>query len=457
MAWYQQVLKFFFKGGSVFVFLIFALNVQAGVFDFFCVQSDEACQEKALNPATNSTETQMASKNISPPLGSIASSPDCVEVKGASSMEGVDKAFARKMAIRDALKVASLKNNVNIRTDQSVESYQLTLDSTRFTSNSKIKHYSVLKEGVEDPEDQYGQTKEGALNYEVTLMVCLTEEAGICTGLEGNQYQPRLAIAPVVMPFGSDVRDISNVLSGYQLELERRFKQKDHRNLSLLSETIDLQPNLTVFPNLDRALLTDIQNKTGAQFLLLTVIRSAAAHTDTGVLSTAKRFYDIHVSPSTRYLEVDSYIVDLMKKNLVHQSRNGVSIEGKVLVGRNKPFGSNAFFATETGKGFESLLKEQTKEVLDFLHCKPFESQVIDVRDGEYVIYLHEASGAKVGDDLAVYHVKNRPVRFAGEWLGQDQRPGAFLKIKRMMPNFAIAELTAKKGVVQVGDIVKTW
>jgi len=35
--------------------------------------------------------------------------------------------------------------------------------------------------------------------------------------------------------------------------------------------------------------------------------------------------------------------------------------------------------------------------------------------------------------------------------------PGAFLKIKRILPKFAIAEVTAKKGLIQVGDLVKAW
>ncbi len=440
------------KGYRLLVGLLMFFGVsysQAGVFDFFCQQSDEDCQE------TNSI--QSSSQSVPLAIPKLILEAPCVDVKGSASMDGVDQAFARKMAIRDALKVASLKRNVNIRTDQSVEGYQLTLDSARFTSHSKIKSYTITKEGFENPEDLYGQTKEGALNYEVFLNVCLTEEAGICSGSEGNQYQTRLAVAPIVIPFASEARDITNLLSGYQLELERKIKDKGHQNLTLLLKPVDLQPNKTVTPNLDSQLLNDIRNQTGAQFLLLTVIRSLSAHSDTGILNTAKRFYNVNVKPSTRYIEVDWYLVDLLKKTTLHQNRVSFDVEGDVLVGRNRPFGSNAFFATDTGSAFNQVLDAQTKDVLAFLHCKPFESQVIDIRNGEYIIYLHEEAGAKVGDDLAVYHTAGRPIRFGGSELGQDQVPGAFLKIKRILPKFAIAELTAKKGVVQVGDIVKTW
>ncbi len=424
-------------------------HAQAGLLDFFCMQSEGNCEE-----AGGGEKNLPAKQSEIPPI--LAPAP-CVDVKGSASMEDVDEAFARKMAIRDALKMASLKNNVKIRTDQRVDDYQLTLDSTRFTSHSKIKNYTLVKEGIESSEDMYGQTKEGALNYEVVLNVCLTEESGLCTGLEGNQYQTRLAIAPVVMPLASQARDISNLLSGYQLALERKIKHKGYRNFTLLLDPIDLQPNHIVTPNLNPKQLTDIRNKTGAQFLLLTVIRSASAHSDTGMLNTAKRFYNVNVNPEQRYIELDWYLVDLMSQTMIHQARGEADVEGDVLVGRDRPFGSGSFFATKTGKAFDGLLNQQAKNVLDALHCKPFESQVIDIQNGEYIIYLHEAAGAKVGDDLAVYHTAGRPIRFGGSVLGQDQVPGAFLKIKRILPKFAITELTAKKGVVQVGDIVKTW
>ncbi|MDX1346889.1 MAG: hypothetical protein R3189_01430, partial [Thiomicrorhabdus chilensis] len=63
----------------------------------------------------------------------------------------------------------------------------------------------------------------------------------------------------------------------------------------------------------------------------------------------------------------------------------------------------------------------------------------------------------KVGDQLAVYHRQGRAVQFQGVDLGMDESPAAFLKIKRILPRFAVAELVAKKGVVQVGDSVKAW
>jgi len=429
----------------------------AGFMDRICVDGldeKESCHEKlgVKEPV------QVESLDTSPTKKSQKTENKCVVVKGVAPSKGVTEAFARKMAIRDALQQASLKSNVRVSTDQSVESYELKLDSTRFTSTSKVESFNVLKEGFEEPDDMYGQAKKGPLNYEVTMNVCLTEDRGVCTNLPGNKYQARLAIAPVVFPHASQANDISNLLNGYQLELERRVRNQGYKNYTLFKEVIDLQPNIQVTPNLDSELTRTIRDKTGAQYLLLTVIRSMSSHTEEGgMMNGVKRLYNLEVKPDSRYIEADWYLVDLMTNALVHQSRGGFDVKGDVEVGRERPFGTSAFFATNTGKVFHTLLEQQVSNTIDYLHCKTFESEIIDVRGDEYIIYLNANSGAKVGDDLAVYHKTGRPIRFGGSVLGTDQIPGAFLKITRIQPRFAVAKLAAKKGLVQVGDVVKTW
>lgn len=446
----------FQKMVGLWVMMLFSVNSPAGLSDFFCNQDASNC---AVAPAiAESGRTSPATALTRP----VVEEDVCFEVKGVASTEGVDKAFARKMAIRDALKIASIQSNLTVKTDQSVDKYQLSLDSSRFTSHSKVKSFTVLNEGLADANDLYGQTKEGALNYEVTLSVCLTEEEqGTCTSLTGNAYQARLAIAPIVVAHPRQANDVSNLVHGYQQALEYRIGQQGYRNFTALNEGTYLEPavgvNTLIQPNLNPELLSGIRDRSGAQYLLLTVVRTLSSHQNSGFLNNAKRFYDLEVKPDSRHLEVEWYLLDLMENRTVHQMRQGFDLQGDVTVGRDRPFGSNAFFATETGKAFHKLLEQQTKDVLGFLHCKPFESQIIDVRNDEYIIYLNAASGAKVGDDLAVYHKTGRPVVINGVDLGSDEQPGAFLKIKRILPKFAIAEVTAKKGTIQVGDTVKTW
>ncbi|WP_178861228.1 flagellar assembly protein T N-terminal domain-containing protein [Thiomicrorhabdus cannonii] len=384
--------------------------------------------------------------------------PHCVTVTGSASTEGVDEAFARQMAIRNALTFASLNSNVSIDTEQTLEAYQLTRDATRFTSHSKVQGYQVVEEGYEESFDQYGEEKKRPLHYQVTLKVCLTENPSVCENFSGNRYQPRLAVAPVVVAKSYEARDIANLLPGFQTELKRRLTESGYRNLTQLDAVMTVDENGVIAPNLSPQVLDPVRDQTGAQFALLTVLRSLSSHAENHpILNPVKRFYNLEVKPDTRYLQADWYLVDLMNHTLFAQQRGEVEVYGDVRVGRDRPFGSNAFFATDTGKGFVSLLNQQVKDVASGLQCEPLQTQIIDVRNDEYVIYLNADSGAKVGDQLAVYSLQGRPVQFQGMNLGMDETPGAFIKIKRILPRFAVAEAVAKKSTIQVGDIVKTW
>lgn len=387
-----------------------------------------------------------------------SSPPECVEVRGVAPIVNGNEAFAEKMAIRDAIKNASMRRNLKVSSDQKMQNYQITMESSRFQSQTRVASFEVLEQGLEDPYDRFGREKTGELGYEVTLKVCLTDDPKACPNLTGHQYQTRLAIAPVVMERAYEIRDISNFVIGYQQELERRLLQVGHTNLVGLNDTIDIQPNQKITPNLNEDLLTEVRNQTGAQYVLLTVAKSASAHIEEdGFMNRVRRTYNFPVEPDSRYIEVEWYLVDLVNFKTVAEARDGFDIKGDVRVGRARPFGTNAFFATDVGKAFHYLLDAQTQNVFDTTRCQPFESEVIEKRGDEYMVLMNRQSDVQVGDVLSVYQRQDRPVRFNGRALGYDLEPGAFLTVKRVLDQFVIAELTANQEVVQVGDRVKAW
>jgi len=416
------------------------------------------CQPQ--NPVANQKPVSLVNtaQKASTVPDDFANNENCVTVTGTASSENVDEAFARQMAIRNGLNFASINNNVTVSSDQSVENYQLTRNNTRFTSNSKVASYKILSEGFEEAFDQFGEEKKRPLSYQVKMEVCLTENPLACENLSGKQYQPRLVVAPLAVSKNYETRDISNLLPGYQAELHRRLLDSAYRNITLLNQSVSIDPQANIYPNTSPEILAPIRDKTGAQYMLMTVLRSASAHTQPSqIVNPLKRFYNLPVDNDARFIEVDWYLVDLMSNTVIHQQRQGFDIQGDVRVGRDRPFGSNAFFATDTGMTFHALLTQQTQDVVNTLKCKELNTQVIDVRGKEYVLYLNANSGAKVGDELAVYERSGRPVQFQGIDLGNDEIPSAFIKIKRIMPRFAVAELVAKKGIVQIGDTVKAW
>lgn len=390
----------------------------------------------------------------------------CVKVTGTASTVGVTKTFARKMAIRDALKLASMQSNLQVSSSQEVKNFALSNDVTRFTTHSRISGFKVLQEGLQelpfdDQFDKDGKPLKDATSktYQVTLQVCLTEDPLACKNYPGNQYQPKLAIAQVVTTDEYGARDISNLLSGYQLELNRRLNNLGYSNELMLQTGSQLtQSPSMVTPNLTPALLEPLRETTGAQYLMMTVLRSLSRQNeDSPTWNKIKRFYDQEIKPNARYIEADSYIVDLLTYQIVFQKRYGFDVKGDVTVGRTRPFGTNAFFATNTGIAFHAMLQQQTRDAYQYLHCQPLKTRIIDKRNGEYILYLSAESGAKVGDELAVYHRVGNPVQYQGQNLGFDSVPAGFLKIKRIQSKFAIADVSAEKGLIQVGDEVRSW
>jgi hypothetical protein len=372
----------------------------------------------------------------------------CVTVVGTASMENVEQAFARQMAIRNALETASMQNNVQVISRQDTENFALKNQASRFVSRSKIQKFGIMSEYADLERKE----------YEVELDVCLTEDPSACKHIFGAHYQNRIVIAPVVIENPYEARDIANLLPGYQNELHRRLAERGYRNLDLIDYAQGVQPGNLVTPNLSPEVLQPIQDQTGAQFMLMTVIRSASSHSEgKGFGDSVRRFYDFEVDDNYRYVELDWYLVDLNKFQIAKQGREGYEVKGEARVGRDRPFGTAAFFKTHTGRTFNQILNQQVDKVFEHMRCELLETQVIDVRNDEYVLFLSEESGVQVGDQLAVYQQVGNPVRFQGRSLGMDQTPSGFLKIKRIMPKFAVAELIAQDGRVQIGDVVRSW
>ncbi|KUJ71600.1 flagellar assembly protein T N-terminal domain-containing protein [Thiomicrospira sp. WB1] len=402
-------------------------------------------------------------------IASIGAQAKCVVVTGVATLDGKPEAFARQMAIRDALKQATMMSNVKISSNQRVENYQLKYDRTRFSSQSKVKDYLIVEEGVEPPRfddlfDQDGneirdpKELEKLKLYQVKMEVCLTEDPQACSKTPGNHLQAKLAVAPVVTTDEYEARDIRRLLPGYQQEIVRRLREAGYQNLEQLDMAAPIDTRGVVRPNLDRERIEAIRERTGAQYVMLTVIRSLSrGNNDPGIWNDIKREYNLEVKPNTRFIEVETYLVDLVARKQVWQKRHGFNIEGDVTVGRDKPFGTSAFFNTDTGMVFHRLLHEQVQDVYHEVKCKPLTSRIIDIRDDQYVLFLSSESGAQPGDQLSVYRLVGRPIRYQGIELGTDTQPAGFIEIQRIQSRFAIAKLVSEEERIQIGDLVKSW
>lgn len=372
----------------------------------------------------------------------------CVSVRGQASAEGVAQEYARQMAIRDALQNATMQNNLQVVSRQTTRNFQIKDQAGRFVSKSKVQNYQVA--------DEYFDQEQNI--FEVQLDVCLTADLSACSSALGGEFQNRLVIAPVVIENPYEARDIANLLPGYQQELHRRLLDKGYRNLEIIDYAQNIQPGNLVTPNLTPGVLQPIQDDTGAQFMLMTIIRSASSHSEgKKIRDKVTRHYDFEVQDNYRYIEIDWYLIDLNKHKIAKQNREGYQVSKKVRVGRDKPFGTASFFKSSTGRAFNLVLNQQIDGVFDHMACEILETQIIDVRNNEYILFLSEESGVQPGDELAVYHQIGTQVRYQGRALGIDEKPAGFIRIKRIMPKFAVAELVVENETIELGDVVRSW
>ncbi|SFR60127.1 flagellar assembly protein T N-terminal domain-containing protein [Thiomicrospira sp. ALE5] len=381
-------------------------------------------------------------------------------VVGMANMSEGDLVYVRQMAIRNALEQAVMQAGVSVELDQTLDMRQgLSQQQSRFRSNARVTSFQVISEELDD--------ETGVLR--VGLGVCV--EALDVTD-NGNQqkascdlpidmgYQNRVTILPPLVEFPEQTRDIANLVHGLQTDILRKLHLQGWQNVASYDVGQTRQPGLLITPNLSPEALLPIQEQTGAQFALFTVVRSMAAHnTDSRILNHIRRSYDFEVRPNHRFVELEWYLVELDQQQIRHQQRGGSQFAGSARVGRDKPVGTAAFLATPTGKALDQVVNELVDSVTDWLSCLPLDVPVLEVRGDDVVVYLHQQSGVRVGDQLAWYSIDGAPVRFQGQNLGFDAQPAGFVEVERLAGQFAVVRVVGERegARIALGDRLRSW
>jgi len=375
----------------------------------------------------------------------FAQSP-CVEVEGLAQIEQGDLAYARQMAIRDALAQAALSTNVRVNAQSETQNFALTRQSAQFAAQQRVTSMKVLS------EVQEGNT------IRVSVSACLTDEAKVCPNYIAR-YVPKVAIASVAVQDEYSVKDILDVAPGYQGELFNRLWSSGQRNVELLHTASDLYVGRPIVPNLSSTMLQTASDRTLAQYLVLTVIRSADWEVEqSAVAGEIRKAFRFDKEPTQRTVSVEWYVIDLIQERLLVQGNAFKKVgDADVRVGRDKPFASRQFFVTPTGKLFDYVLNEQVASIQESLACAPISATIAEVNQDKVVVPISIDSGVAQGDVLAVYSRTSRPYRIGAIELGTDLEPTAFIRVQKVLPRFIVGQFEGKKGLVQAGDIVKSW
>jgi hypothetical protein len=385
------------------------------------------------------------------------SASECFEVTGEAEIVDNDVSYARQMAIRDAIEQGAMSREVSVGVQAETSNYELVKQTAQFSAQQKVVDFNILSE-----------FKEGE-NIVIKARVCVTQEAKTCPNFVAK-YHPRIAVANVAVQDEYSARDIVNPAAGYQAELLSRLWAMGKRNAIQYEAYPTIFSGAPIRPNMDIDLLQQVQDRTLAQFMVLTVIRSLDWQAKQSHLAkNVRQYFGYEKEPNERTVSVEWYLVDLYQKRIFAQGESfkQVFAESGVLgddnievkVGRDKPFGSRQFWVTPTGQAFDFVLSEQAKAIYDHIACVPLEAEIAEVEKDKVIVPFPIDSGVQKGDVLAVYRKDSRrPYRFGSNIeLGDSLAPAAFIRVEKVLPKFIVGKFEGKREKVQAGDLVKSW
>lgn len=379
-------------------------------------------------------------------LAAEESAANCLSVEGVAQISQGDRAYARQMAIRDAMAQAVLASKVKVTALAETTNYTLTKQTAHFSAQQQVSQMQLLSERVEGDQ------------MRVVIRACMSDSVQTCPTYIAR-YLPKVAIASIAIQDEYSVKDIRDIHTGYQGELHRRLWSRGMHNVEQIVTASDLYFGSPLTPNLSSPVIREVANRSLAQYLILSVIRSADWEVEQSRLEKELRHhFKFDKEPNQRTVDVDWYVIDLANERVLSQGNAFKSIANSdVRVGRDKPFASRPFFNTATGQLFDFVLNEQVASIQDSLACAPLSTQIAEVDGDRVVVPISIETGVAKGDLLSVYHLSSRPYRLGGVELGQDMEPTAFIRVEKVLPKLIIARFEGKKGRVDVGDLVKSW
>lgn len=363
----------------------------------------------------------------------LQTSADTIGAEGVAPLDVGGLEQARQAATRDAARQAALSDGAQLEVSGTVSPNGLPLESSRLRPTGSVVGVSPVREW-----------KDGNL-----LHVAVRAETGQCgVGLEERSrgYRKKVLATRFDVIDVASVSDIRDIWNGIPLELLRRLegtKKFLPVNVSQSSAFPQIEPVS------NRDIIKQLADENGSQFVISGVVLDAGYH-------AGKWWPD----RGARGLEVELLVHDGLTGALIARHREARSIEGNVMVGRDKPFGSVAFYATAFGQAMDSVLAALIRAIQADLECLPFTTRVVRVEGKKIYMAAGATSLIEPGDKLVVYTTTPRwPVPELGSRriAGIPETPTASLLITQVQPLFSIGELAEGSGktTVQVGDLVR--
>ncbi len=364
---------------------------------------------------------------------------------------------SRDLAIRDALRQASLQVGGSIHSSQMLVDGLVTSDRVHLKTTGQFRHVRIMQEKISD----------GILEVKIRAEFS-GDNQQMCPFNAGNGYRKAIAVAGFALQSPKEavlgrLDNIEQRLSGVianTINAKHRLHAMDSGHVLLFS-SIDRAPSSQ--NNLQRLTNSvELAKELGAQFVVSGVIRDLAminrdadierswdAPLDYLGLSREKRL---------RNFALDVYVHDGISGSLMFQNTyatQGIWDHGDF---EKTGFATPMFWKTDFGQQVKKTISELTQDLNANLGCQPYMAKIIEAR-GDYIrVDTGGSVGMRPGDELTVFRTRTF-YNLDNEGLVELNDTKVKATVTQVQPRFAIAKLnkTASRYAIQREDVVVAW
>ncbi len=379
---------------------------------------------------------------------------NAVTVEGQAAINKGMPLLAKKQALQDAIRQASMQSSVNIHSQTLVGQNNVSIDTVSMRSAAAVSNTKVIKEWTTDNI------------YHVVAMVELAADNS-CT----SHHRKRIIATafPLVKQDQVTAYETQDLYGGIPRELNNHliesgdFIGSNATNINLYPRA-DLAPEIQDRTAYRPSKVMQIAASNGVQLVLSGVIRdleveSTEYMSGAGPLAFARSLAREVVA--RRGIGIDVFVHDGFTGALLFQQRYVDDVIGDVWIPATYAVGSERFNSTSTGEKIAKIIDQASTDIRQSLSCYPFATRIIEIKDDKVIIDAGAQEKLNIGDQLVVYSASGDELNLDGglSFIGKDKQPAGVLTIHNVNPRYSIGSLEtpARELGIKVGDWVKSW
>ncbi|MDT8406878.1 MAG: flagella assembly protein FlgT middle domain-containing protein [Methylococcales bacterium] len=375
--------------------------------------------------------------------------------EGQAELGAGGRLLARKQALQDAIKNASLGQQALLLGRTDIANNQVMFDLFTLRTAAAVNSTTLLDEWQEGPY----------LNVRARVELSHLQQCPLL-------YRKRLVATAFPLAHAEHVSaaETTDLSQGLSRELLNQLTESGEF-IGINRTSISLYPSANNAPeppdyrldqvNVIRQMATDSH----AQLVLSGIIRDLQIEPNLPVSgadpwqqlkSVTRKFW------RKRSLAIDIFVHDGLTGALLAQFRYQDQISGDFWLPKQYPLGGPGITTHALGDALSALIRRATQDIRAALRCYPFTARIIRIEPPDRVfIDAGAQEGLQVGDQLVVYHDQSGDLYLNNqqEYIGPDPQPATVMTLTDVKPRYARGRLDAESYALNLktGGWVKAW